>query len=248
MRDGPGSTMPPGSDEPTRPFAAPPTRVPGTFPPTAPAVPTAAGHSAYPPPYYPAAATRPPGPDVPPAPPPPGPAPAGPPGEVVRYGPGVPATVEPGHPGLTAEHVWRGGTPPKAPRRPGRLRRLLGSALTVILLVVAGVLFYLRFHHTPFHDTGVRITQTTQNGCGVDVTGMITTNGSPGTVSYQWVFRPDPHAPQPLTQTVISGQRAVYVTVAVEGSGQGTASQTVTLQILGPNPMSESVPVVLRCP
>jgi hypothetical protein len=159
----------------------------------------------------------------------------------------VPATPPPSHPGLTAEHVWRGSAPPKPPRRPGRLRRLLGSALTVILLVASGVVLYLRFHHTPFHVTDVKITQKTQNGCGVDVTGMITTNGAAGTISYQWVFKSDPHAPQPLSQTAIAGQHAVYVTVAVEGSGQGSATQTVTLQILGPDPRSESAPVVLRC-
>lgn len=178
---------------------------------------------------------------------PPPPAPAGPQGQIVRYGPGVPAAPPLSHPGLTAEHVWRGSGPPKPPRRPARLRRILGSVLTVILLAVAGVLLYQRFHHAPFHVTKVAITQETQNGCGIDVTGMITTNGSAGTVSYQWVFRPDPHAPQPLTQTAISGQHAVYVTVAVEGSGRGSASQRVTLQVLGPDRMSFSVPVVLRC-
>jgi hypothetical protein len=117
----------------------------------------------------------------------------------------------------------------------------------VILLAVAAVLLYQRFHHAPFHVTGVAITQQTPNGCGVNVTGKITTNGAAGTVSYQWVFRPDPHAPQPLNETVISGERAIFVTVAVEGEGRGSASETVILQILGPDPMSESVPVVLRC-
>jgi hypothetical protein len=257
---GPGWTMPSGSDEPTRPFRAPPTRPPQ------PGEPPYTGA-----PYTPAEPTRPPGQwTVPPPPAPVGPAaqvtmpaagytappapagapgqPAGAPGQIVRYGPGVPATPPPSHPGLTAEHVWKGGGPPnKPPRRPARLRRLLGAALTVILLAASGVLLYLRFHHTPFHVTDVAITQKTQNGCGVDVTGMITTNGAAGTISYQWVFKPDSHAPQPLSQTAISGQHAVYVTVAVEGSGQGSATQTVTLQILGPDSMSKSVPVVLRC-
>jgi hypothetical protein len=121
-------------------------------------------------------------------------------------------------------------------------------AFTVILLAAAGVILYLRFfHHTPFHVTGVSIVSQTRNGCGVDVTGKITTNGAAGTVSYQWVFRPDSHAPTPLSQSVVAGQHAAYVTVAVEGQGQGAASQMVTLQVLGPDQRYSSAPVVLRC-
>ncbi len=118
----------------------------------------------------------------------------------------------------------------------------------MILLAASGVVLYLRFHHAPFHVTGVAISQKTQTGCGVDVTGRITTNGSAGTVSYQWVFRPDRRPPQPLSQSVVAGQHAVYVTVAVEGSGHGSASQVVTLQVLGPDQRAISTPVVVSCP
>jgi hypothetical protein len=79
------------------------------------------------------------------------------------------------------------------------------------------------------------------------VTGRITTNGAAGTVSYQWVFRPDRQAPRPLSRSVVAGQRDVYVTVAVDGSGHGSASQTVTLQILGPDHGNASTAVVVRC-
>ena len=117
----------------------------------------------------------------------------------------------------------------------------------MILLAASGVILYLRFHHAPFHVAQVKITQQTPNGCGVDVTGLITTNGAAGTVSYQWVFRPDPHPPRPLSQSVVAGQRAVYVTVAVEGAGHGTASQNVILQVLGPDPAAASKTVVVSC-
>jgi len=167
--------------------------------------------------------------------------------EVVRIGPGVPSAPPASQAGLTAERIWRTGRPPEPPRRPARLRRRLGSALTVILLAAAGVVLYLRFHHAPFHVTGVKISQQTRNGCAVDVTGRITTNGSAGTVSYQWVFRPDQQAPQPLSQSVVAGQHAVYVTVAVEGKGHGSASQTVTLQVLGPDTGTTSTAVVVSC-
>src|ERR1700730_17338494 len=45
-----------------------------------------------------------------------------------------------------------------------------------------GVLLYLRFHHAPFQVTGAAITRQAPNGCGVNVTGQVTTNGSAGTV------------------------------------------------------------------
>jgi hypothetical protein len=170
-----------------------------------------------------------------------------PPTEIVRYGPGVPTTQPPGQHGLTAEQVWRSGRPSAPARRGPRLRRLLGWGLTVVLLAASGIVLYLRFHHPPFQVTGVVISQRTRTGCGVDVTGQISTNGSAGTVSYQWLFQPGRSVPQPLSQSVTAGQRALYVTAALEGSGHGSASQTATLQILGPDPRSVSTTVVVRC-
>jgi hypothetical protein len=169
------------------------------------------------------------------------------PPEIVRYGPGVPATPPAGQAELTAQRAWHGSGPAGPPRRLARLRRLSGAALTVILLAASGVLLYLRFHHAPFRVTGVAITQQTHNGCGTDVTGRITTNGSAGTVSYQWVFQPDQQPPRPLSQSAVAGQHAVYVTVAVDGQGHGTASRVVTLQVLGPEPKAVSEPVVVSC-
>ena len=170
-----------------------------------------------------------------------------PPAEVHRYGPGVPASQA----GVAAESVWRTGERPGPSARnrgPRRLRRLLGSALTVILLIAAAVVVWLRFFdHPPFHVTGATITRLTNTSCGVDVTGQITTNGSAGTVSYQWVFRPQAQAPQPLNQSVTAGQHAVYVTVAVEGQGHGSASQTVILQVLGPDARTASRNVTITC-
>jgi len=170
--------------------------------------------------------------------------------EIVRYGPGVPATPPAGRAGLTAEHVWRASRPAKPAkpaRRTARLRPLFRTALTVILLAATGVTLYLRFHHAPFRVIGVVISQQTRTGCGVDVTGRITTNGSAGTVSYQWLFRPDGQPPQPLSQSVIAGQHAVYVTAAVDGTGRGSAPETVTLEVLGPELTTTSTAVVVSC-
>ena len=166
------------------------------------------------------------------------------PGGYVRYGPGVPAAVPAAS---AAEQIWRTGPVAEPPRRRPRWRRTLGSAFTVLLLAAAALILFLRLHHPAFADTGAAITQQTRNGCGVDVTGRITTSGGAGTLSYQWVFRPDTRPPQPLTQTVIAGQKAVFVTVAVEGSGSGSAAQSVTLQVLGPQKRTASTSVVIRC-
>ena len=176
------------------------------------------------------------------------------PSEVMRYGPGVPvsqAGVPVGEAGVAAESVWRTGQRPGPPPRQGRwrgLRRVLGVALTAALLIAAGVVVWLRFFdHPPFHVTQVAITQRAKAGCEVNVTGRIETNGAAGTISYQWVFRPQTQAPQPLNQSVVAGQHAVYVTVAVQGQGHGTATQTVTLDVLGPDPGTASANVTVSC-
>jgi hypothetical protein len=167
--------------------------------------------------------------------------------DVLRYGPGVPASQA----GVAAESVWRTGHRSGSPPRQGRLRRVrrvLGSALTVILLVVAGVVVWLRFFdHSALHVTGVSIIQQIKTGCGVNVTGEIVTNGSAGTVSYQWVFQPQTQAPQPLSQTVTAGQHDVLVTVAVQGQGHGSATQEVTLDVLGPDTRSAPTKVTISC-
>jgi hypothetical protein len=178
----------------------------------------------------------------------PGETPAPAPSDVVRHGPGVPVAGAVAATG--AESVWRTGhraEPPTGRLRRRRVRRILGSALTVILLAAAGVVLWLRFHHAPFHVTEVAIIQQTKTACGVDVTGRIATNGSAGTVSYQWVFRPQTQAPQPLSQSVVAGQHAVYVTVAVEGEGHGSATQEVTLDVLGPDAGTASRLVSVSC-
>jgi hypothetical protein len=170
---------------------------------------------------------------------------AGPAG-IVRRGPGVPVSSPAGQAGPTAEQVWRTGQLPPPPKKRW-LRRAASGALTVTLLAAAGVVLYLRLHHAPLQVTGVAITGQVTNGCAVNVTGRIATNGGGGTVSYQWLLRPQSQAPQPLNQSVTAGQDAVYVTVAVQGQGQGSAAREVTLQVLGPGTGTASVHVVLNC-
>lgn len=168
---------------------------------------------------------------------------------LVRHGPGVPVRVAPPtYPSApTAEDVWRAGLPAGRPTGPGRVRRLLSPAISIVLLTASGVVIYLRLHHPPLGVTGAAIIQQTKNGCTVDVTGRIGTTGGAGTVSYEWLFQPQLAAPVQLRQSVGAGQSAVYVTAAVEGRGQGSLTQTVTLRVLGPQQASADARVVVSC-
>jgi hypothetical protein len=166
---------------------------------------------------------------------------------IVRYGPGVPVQLPVSQGGRTAEHVWSGGPPPEPPRRSSRLRRVGGTALTVLLLAVSAVVLFLRFYHPPFQVTSAAITQHTTAGCRVDVTGRIATNGAAGTVAYRWLFKPGGQQGTTLRQSVASGQHAVNVTAAVEGSGSGIASRTAVLQVLSPGQRTASAHVTLSC-
>jgi hypothetical protein len=176
---------------------------------------------------------------------------AEPPGQnqdIVRYGPGVPATPAPGRAELAAERAWHGTGPARPPSRRGeRWRRLASAALTIALLAASAVVLYVRFHHPPFRVTGVAITHQASTGCVTEVTGRIGTNGSAGTVSYQWLFRSGQPSSRPLDQSVAAGERAVYVTVTLQGSGQGSASQKVTLHVLGPDSGAASAVAVISC-
>jgi hypothetical protein len=137
---------------------------------------------------------------------------------------------------------------PGDPRRRGiQWRRLAGTAVTIGLLAASGVVIYLRLHHGPLEVTGVAITRQAKNGCTVDVTALISTNGGAGAISYQWLFTPS-LAPSPsLREPVPAGQSGAYVTAAIAGQGHGSLAQTVTLRVLGPGHDSASARVVVSC-
>lgn len=87
----------------------------------------------------------------------------------------------------------------------------------------------------PLRVTGVVIFRQARAGC---ISGRISTNGSAGTLLYQWAFRPGLRAPEPLSQPVAAGQRVVSVTVPVEGN-----SRVVTLEVLSPDVVTASTAV-----
>ena len=167
------------------------------------------------------------------------------PGDMVRYGPGVPAAPPAARAELKAERAWR-GSPTALRSRGARLRRVLGYALTVILLAASGVLFYLRFHHAPLDVTRAAIVRSGGAACRVTVSGQIRTNGGPGTVTYQWLFPVGP--PVTLHQSVSAGQTTVDVQLMVDGSGHGTAPQRIWLRVLRPERRTASEYVLVSCP
>jgi len=234
----PGQVTQAALPHPATEIVPPPAAEPGTFPRSAETVRPGLAADTVPPGL--AADTVPPGRA-------PGVVPAGPIAGIIRYGPGIPVSLPASAGGLTAEQVWRGTQQPApGPRRPV-LRRLAGSALTVILLAASGVLLYQRFHHVPLKVTSVAVTKRAAAGCGLEVNGRINTNGGVGTVTYRWLFSPGKQQPAPLKQSVSAGQKTVYVTVAVEGSGHGSASQQATLEILDPDRRAASAIVSLSC-
>lgn len=166
--------------------------------------------------------------------------------KIVRSGPGVPAPAA-GDKASRAEQIWRGALPAGQARR-GQLRRLLGAALTVVLLAACGVVIYLRFHHpAPVRVTSVTIAYRTRIACGVDVSGRIKTNGAAGRVSYQWLVQPGRRQPRPKTVAVSSGQRVAQVTLILPLTGHGRASELVTLQVLAPDVEAVSANVAVSC-
>lgn len=161
----------------------------------------------------------------------------------VHFGPGVPIAPPPDR----ATAIWRGAvddgegvagtaaaTTVRTPRSGGQ-RWIL--PLTVLILVVAVVLYFLFGRSTPaltitnarVHPSSAEVTCSGQE----TLTGVITTDGGAGTISYQWV-RSDGTKSAVLRQDVSSGQKLVDVTLVWNFEGIGSMHATAVLDILGP--------------
>jgi hypothetical protein len=141
--------------------------------------------------------------------------------EVLRFGPGVPASSP----------AWAAA----APARRRRPRRWVGALLT-LGIVVGVVLVLLLRGGEPIAVQGVGVRALpAEAGCDttVDVVGTITTNGRAGTVRYQW-FRSDGQSTEVLAQSVASGATSTDVHLQWSVSGQGRLDATATLRVLEP--------------
>lgn len=153
------------------------------------------------------------------------------PGEVLRFGPGVPQCA----PSAGAAVSVAAQPPPS-----GRARRL-GAGLrryTLAALVLLAVLAYLGWERL---SPGLAVEQvavrTDPRGpaCDgtADVVAVIRTNGEPGTLRYRWQ-RNDGTRSEPLHERVAEGQREVRLLLLWSFRGEGRYEARAELRLAAP--------------
>ncbi|MFC6084258.1 hypothetical protein [Sphaerisporangium aureirubrum] len=172
-------------------------------------------------------------------------------GEGMRFGPGVPADT-------AAAQIWRSGrdqmtvsTKDRA-SRPRKRRRggVLGSGL-IFLLILAAALYLWFQRGDPLAVSAVDVRAPKPKGCDVtlNVVGVITTNGSAGEVTYEWL--PTGRKPIRHTDTVESGKTSHQVSLEWEIGGEGTKKLTARLRVLSPigdqGPLEDKATFTYRC-
>ncbi|WP_328876035.1 hypothetical protein OHT76_41455 [Streptomyces sp. NBC_00287] len=162
-------------------------------------------------------------------------------GTVLRFGPGVTAAVA--HrthgtlPAVTA--------PPAPPRRP--LRRHALPAL--VLICVLAFLAWQRLGPSVEVSTVTVTAQPTVLGCDetADIVGVITTNGSPGTLTYRWT-RSDGTASDVLREVMVRGQKHARLHLLWTFQGKGHRPARAELQILSPTHTTVTAQFTYACP
>ncbi|MFF0753186.1 hypothetical protein [Streptomyces sp. NPDC004267] len=152
-------------------------------------------------------------------------------GEIVlRFGPGVPRSEE-----EALRALWAAPEPAPVPARRRRRRAgLLGAAAA--LAAVAVVLWLLLRPTAGPAVTAVRVTAGPQAlTCGgtADVTGVVTTDGHAGPVTYRWL-RSDGQRSGVLTRTARAGEDEVAVHLRWTVRGPGLFHGTARLEVLRP--------------
>ncbi|MFE6748307.1 hypothetical protein ACFVGM_20820 [Kitasatospora purpeofusca] len=160
------------------------------------------------------------------------------PGELRRFGPGVPPL---------AAAVWHGAAVPGAeppPRR--RVRRLL---LPLVLLLAVLALLFWRFSTPALAVTGVGVT-TDPAGPGCDSVAVIKaeveTNGGAGTLRYRWL-RSDGTTSGEIGQDIGSGTHRTELVLRWSFEGRGSLAATATLEILAPGSRTAAVSFPYHC-
>ena len=173
------------------------------------------------------------------------------PGELLRFGPGVPvpATIlDLGQAGV----VWRGENQPAGGGNDdaGRRRRRLISWLLPLLVLIA-VLAILLWQHSGSSlvvtDASVQASSPSLTCDGTaTITATMHTNGADGTISYRW-HRSDGTVSDVLRQQTTKGSTDVHVVLLWSFHGRGTVHATATLEVLGPSALSESASFEYSC-
>ncbi|MFJ8431634.1 hypothetical protein ACIQ9P_10050 [Kitasatospora sp. NPDC094019] len=158
------------------------------------------------------------------------------PGELRRFGPGVPPL---------AAAVWHGAAVPgtEPPRR--RVWRWL---LPLLLLLAVLALLFWRFSTPALAVTGVGVT-TDPAGPGCDsvavVKAVVETNGA-GTLRYRWL-RSDGTTSAEIGQDIGSGTHRTELVLRWNFEGRGTLAATATLEILAPGSRTAAVSFPYHC-
>ncbi|MCX4908956.1 hypothetical protein [Streptomyces sp. NBC_00878] len=171
-----------------------------------------------------------------------------------RFGPGVPGAR--GGTGDRAADVWRGIVTPGAlgaPGTPARRRRRRGLwpfllVLAVVVAVVIGIRFWMSAE-PPLDVSDVLVETPTVDRCAktVVITGVVSTNGSSGTVDYRWK-RSDGTTSGVLHQQVGKNAGRFEAVLRWSFDGRGTVKATATLEVLSPNPKTASADFTYDCP
>jgi hypothetical protein len=169
----------------------------------------------------------------------------------VHFGPGVP--MPPAIDRATA--LWRAEQlPERTAEDPALAARRRGQRwilpLTVLILVIAVVIYFLWGRDgSTIAVSGVDIQSPARTvGCGGTerLSGVLTTNGASGEISYKWV-RSDGTTSDTLRQAVGRGTRRVTVTLDWNFQGYGALNATATLHVLSPGGASASASFDYTC-
>ncbi|WP_369197940.1 hypothetical protein [Streptomyces djakartensis] len=160
-------------------------------------------------------------------------------GTVLRFGPGVTA----------AGRTHR--TLPALPQRPAPARRRLRRhALPVLVLLC--VLAFLAWQRLgpPLAVGSVTVTaRPSALGCDgtADLTGLVTTNGRPGTLSYRWV-RSDGTSSGVLKEELVRGRTQARLHLRWTFRGHGERQARAELRILSPASRTAAAGFSYTCP
>lgn len=161
-------------------------------------------------------------------------------GTVLRFGPGVTATV--------AHRTQRmpAGAPPSAPRR----RRLRRHTLPVlVVLCVLALLAWQRLGQ-PLRVGAITVTaRPTALGCDgtTQIVAVVTTNGRPGTLSYRWV-RSDGTTSGVLEEVMVRGQKRARIHLRWTFQGPGQQTARAELRILSGPERTAATRFTYACP
>ncbi|MFB8238624.1 hypothetical protein ACFC58_18930 [Kitasatospora purpeofusca] len=160
------------------------------------------------------------------------------PGELRRFGPGVPPL---------AAAVWHGAAVPGA--EPQRRRRAWRWLLPLVLLLAVLALLFWRFSTPALAVTGVGVS-TDPAGPGCDSVAVIKaeveTNGGAGTLRYRWL-RSDGTTSGEINQDIGSGVHRTELVLRWSFEGRGSLAATATLEVLAPGSRAAAVSFPYHC-